>query len=148
MNTLKSLGIALLFVSLLLAGCGKKVHHTDEGPITDTDKTMAYANGYGFTKFDLKIDVSGDEDVKAKYEMKTRKILAEYINKAQKIKLKGDPAMEELHTIFTEIQLTKDVPQQEVIDKVLKAVGVNNYSKFKLKIDYDDGTKLKFEDEL
>ena len=134
MIKLKLFGIVILATALIIGGCGKKVHNTE--------------NGYGFTKFALKIDVSGEEDVKAEYKVKTRKIEAEYINRAHKIKLKGDPAMEELNKIFMEIELTKDQSQQDVIDKVLKAVDVDNFSKFKLNIDYDDGTKIEFEEEL
>ncbi len=143
MNKLKMLGIIILTMSLILAGCGKKVHDAEKnGAITNNE------SGYGFTKFKLKIDVSGAEDVVAEYEVKTNKVEAEYINKAKKVKLKGDPAMEELHKIFTEIELTKDLSQQEVIDKVLKAVDIDNFSKFKLKINYDDGTRLDFEESL
>ncbi|MBO0601269.1 YusW family protein [Sporosarcina sp. E16_3] len=134
MIKLKLFGLVILATALIIGGCGKKVHNTD--------------TAYGFTKFELKIDVSGEEDVKAEYKMKTNKIEAEYINKAHKIKLKGDPAMDELNKIFTEIELTKDQSQQDVIDKVLKAVDVDNFSKFKLEIEYDDGTKLEFEEKL
>lgn len=134
MVKLKLFGIVIIATALIIVGCGKKVNNTE--------------NEYGFTKFELKIDVSDEEDVKAEYIVKTNKIKAEYINRAHKIKLKGDPAMEELHKIFTEIELTKDQSQQDVIDKVLKAVDVDNFSKFKLKIDYDDGTKLEFVEEL
>ena len=37
---------------------------------------------YGFTKFELQIDVSGEEDVKVEYEVKTNKIEVEYIKQS------------------------------------------------------------------
>lgn len=154
MTKLKMLGIVFFVMALMIGGCGNKVHNTDKKitNTTSTDEktgdTLEYADGYGFTKFRLKIDAGAKTDVKVDYEMKTKKVEAVYVNRAKKINIKGDEAMEEIHKIFAEIELTKDLSQQEVIDKVLKAVGVDNFTKFKLQIDYDDGTKLEFEESL
>ena len=139
-------------MSLIMGGCGKKVQDIEkEHAMTGNGQAgsdMEYADGYEFTTFNLRIDVGGQRDVIAEYHVKKNKITAEYNNRAKKIKLKGDEAMEELHKIFTDIKLTKELPQQEVIDNVLKAVDVDNFSKFKLKITYNDGTELEFEEAL
>lgn len=154
MTKLKLLGIVIFITALIVGGCGNKVHNTDKKGMNTTtedgqaDGSLEYADGYGFTKFRLKIDAGAKTDVKVDYEMKTKKVDAAYVNRAKKISVKGDEAMEELHKIFTEIKLTKDQSQQEVIDKVLKAVDVDNFTKLKLQIDYDDGTKLEFEESL
>jgi len=48
--------------------------------------------------------------------------------------------------MFIQIRITKDTPQQEVIDNILQWYGLDTYSKFDLEVDFDDGTLLNIED--
>ena len=102
-------------------------------------------NGYGFTSFDLEIDVDGKDAIEVDYDV-NEKAEAEYENKLKNIKLKDNKAMDELNKFFMEIRITKDTPEQEVIDKILNGLNMETYSKFDLEVDFDDGTLLDIED--
>ena len=112
----------------MLGGCGNFGKNADkpnreEADIIHEDEkeggSMETGEGYGFTKFDLEIDVDGKDAIEADYDV-TEKADADYENKLKNIKLKGNKAMDELNKLFMEIRITKDTPQQEVIDKILE----------------------------
>ncbi len=60
--------------------------------------------------------------LKPNYDV-TKRADADYENKLKNIKLKDSEAMNELNKLFIDIRITKDTPQQEVIDKILKWYG-------------------------
>lgn len=145
--------VALISV-LLLGGCGNSGKNANEPNREEADiihehekegGSLETGDGYGFSKFDLEIDVDGKDAIDAEYEI-TKKAEAEYENKLKNIKLTENDAMDELNKLFMDILITKDTPQQEVIDKILKWYQLDAYSKFDLEVDFDDGTKLSIED--
>ncbi len=140
--------------ALLMGGCGNFGKNADkpnreEAVIINEDEkvggSIETGDGYGFTSFDLEIDVDGKDAIDADYDV-TKKADADYENKLKNIKLKDNKAMDELNKMFIEIRITKDTPQQEVIDKILQWFGLETYSKFDLDVDFDDGTLLDIED--
>jgi hypothetical protein len=154
---LKKLNVAgaiLITSALMLGACGNfgknaNKPNREEAAITlEREKeggSLQTGDGYGFTIFDLEIDVEGKDAIDAEYDV-TKKADAGYENKLTNVKLKDNKAMDELNKLFIEIKITKDTPQQEVIDKILKWYGLETYSKFNLEVDFDDGTLLNFED--
>lgn len=102
-------------------------------------------NGYGFSSFDLEIDVAGKDAIDVDYEV-TENADADYENKLKNVKLKDNKAMDEIHKMFIEIRIQKDTPKQEVMDRILQWFGLDTYSKFDLDVDFDDGTLLDIED--
>lgn len=154
MNAFKLVGAIILTGVLLLGGCGNfgknanKPNREDAAIIHEKEKaggSLETGGGYGFSSFDLKIDIDGQDAIDAEYNV-IKKVDADYENKLTNTKLIGSPAMKELDNLFMEILITKDTPQQEVIDKILKWYGLDSYSKFDLKVDFDDGTRLNIED--
>ncbi len=154
MHKLILLVVATLTGALMLSGCGNfgknadKPNREDATIIHEKEKTggsLETGDGYGFTSFDLDIDVAGKDAIEADYEV-ARKLVADYENKLTNIKLKDSAAMDELHKLFMDILITKDTPPQEVIDKILKWYQLESYSKFDLEVDFDDGTLLDIED--
>lgn len=154
MSKLKLVGAVALTGALVLGGCGNfgknadKPNREDAAIIHEDEKTggsIETGDGYGFTEFSLEIDVDGKDAIDADYD-KTDVADTEYENKLTNIKLKNDQAMVELDKLFKEIRITKDTPQQEVMDKILKWYNLDTYSKFDLEVNFDDGTLLDFED--
>lgn len=157
MDILRKLNIVTTLVitgALLMSGCGNFGKNADnpnreEAIIINEDEkvggSIETGNGYGFTSFDLEIDVDGKDAIDADYDV-AEKADADYENKLQNVKLKDNKAMDELHKMFLEIRITKDTPQQEVIDKILQWYGLDTYSKFDLDVNFDDGTLLDIED--
>ena len=144
----------LLTGALLLGGCGNLGKNADkpnreEAVIINEDEkeggSIETGDGYGFTTFDLDIDVDGKDAIEADYDV-TEKADADYENKLKNVKLKDDKAMDELNKMFLEIRITKDTPQQEVMNKILQWYGLEAYTKFDLEVNFDDGTILDIED--
>ncbi|MBO0586819.1 YusW family protein [Sporosarcina sp. E16_8] len=154
MRKLNMAGTIVITGALLMSGCGNfgknadKPNREDAVIINEAEKaggSIETGNGFGFTSFDLEIDVDGKDAIDADYDV-AEKANADYENKLTNVKLKDNKAMDELNKMFIEIRITKDTPQQEVIDKVLQWFGLETYSKFDLEVDFDDGTLLDIED--
>lgn len=137
-----------------MGGCGNFGKNADkpnreEATLIHEDEkaggSVETGDGYGFTTFDLEIDVEGKDAIEAAYDV-TGNLKVDYENKLSNKKLTGSDAMNELSKLFMDILITKDTPQQEVIDKILKYYRLDMYSKFDLEVDFDDGTKLNIED--
>ena len=149
------IGAVLLIVALVLGACGNLGKNADEPNREDADivlerekegGTINTGDGYGFSSFDLDIDVGGKDAIEADYDVQ-KSAEAEYVNKLENVKLKDSAAMDELHTFFIDIRIMKDTPKQEVIDNILKWYQLDTYSKFELEVDFDDGTFLDIEEQ-
>ncbi|WP_342513330.1 YusW family protein [Sporosarcina sp. FSL K6-1522] len=147
-------GFLVLIGILALSGCGNfgknadKPSREDATIIHEDEKaggSIETGDGYGFTEFSLEIDVDQKDAIEADYDV-TKLADAEYENKLTNVQLKNTQAITELDKLFKKILLTKDTPQQEVIDKILGWYQLDTYSKFDLEVHFDDGTLLDIED--
>ncbi|KXH87115.1 YusW family protein [Sporosarcina sp. HYO08] len=144
---------------LILGACGGKNTNTTpettnppatngQGNTTTQENTNTVneaTHDYGFQKFDLEIDVDGKDAIDVDY--KTSDIAdSDYENKLTNINVTGDAAMDELHKLFMELNITANKAQQEIIDQIMKYFSLDSYSKFDLEVDFNDGTKLNIED--
>ncbi|NYF23387.1 YusW family protein [Sporosarcina sp. JAI121] len=154
MKKLSAVAAILLTSALMLGACGNfgknadKPNREEADIILEDEKaggSIETGNGYGFSSFDLDIDVEGKDAVEADYDVK-KNADAEYVNKLKNVQLKDNKAMDEFNKMFVEIRITKDTPKQEVIDKILQWFGLDAYSKFDLEVEFDDGTFLDIEE--
>ncbi|WP_318614916.1 YusW family protein [Sporosarcina sp. YIM B06819] len=154
MHKFTLLAAAALSGTLILSGCGNfgknadKPNREDAALIHEKEKaggSLETGDGYGFTSFDLDIEVDGKDAIEADYKV-GKQLEADYDNKLTNIKLTDSAAMDELDKLFMDILITKDTPPQEVIDKILKWYQLETYSKFDLEVDFDDGTRLDIEE--
>lgn len=156
MKRLKIIATIALASVLMVSGCGNfgknadKPNREDAAIIHENEKaggSLRTGAGYGFSLFDLEIDTDGNETVVADYEMKqNEKPTTDYVNKLHNVNLTGDKAMNELHKFFIDILITKDTPQQVVIDKIQKWYNIDTYTAFNLLVHFDDGTVLDIKD--
>jgi len=141
MKKLSGYATALLSVTLILGACNDK-EEVKEGPSGDEAQSK-----FGFQSFDLDIDTADQKDaIEASFDLDVSETEAEYTNKLEDIKLSGDEAYNELQPIFEELALTKDMSKEEVIEKVSKAFGVENYKEFELEVEFKDGDNQEFSD--
>lgn len=157
MARLKNLKLfsSILFVAVLfIGGCGSKdekvADETKDKPLItteaeDAEGSIEHGDGYGFTEFELEIDVEGEDMIEMDYEAE-EKLKAEYMNKLQDFDLKEKEAMDAIHEFFMEVRITKDTPKEEVIEKILQSLHIDHYSKFNLEILFDEGTVLEIND--
>ncbi|MFJ7826108.1 YusW family protein [Psychrobacillus sp. NPDC096623] len=135
------LGSAIMSSFLLLAACGDKEEVTD-APDKDTTQSE-----FGFQSFDLDIDTADQKDaIEASFDIDVSDTEAEYVNQLESKNLSGNEAYAELEPIFKELSLTKDMSKEEVIEKVSKAFGVDEYTEFELEIEFADGDTQEFND--
>lgn len=135
--------LSSIFLSsvLLLGACG------DKEEVSDPPTTEAVESEFGFTSFDLDIDTAEQRDaVEASFEVETNGVEAEYVNSLDSQKLQGDEAYEFLKPIFTDLALTSDMDKEEVMEKVLTAFGITDYTEFDLEVLYEDGTEIEYKD--
>ncbi|MER2260935.1 MAG: YusW family protein [Psychrobacillus sp.] len=131
----------LLSSALVLGACG------DKEEVSDPPTTEAVESEFGFTSFDLDIDTAEQRDaVEASFEVEKNGVEAEYVNSLDSQKLHGDEAYEFLKPIFTDLALTKDMDKEEVMEKVLTAFGITDYTEFDLEVLYEDGQEIEYKD--
>lgn len=157
MKKVSFMGALILGGALLLSGCGNSGNSDKSADKTGTDDvvinkeledggSIERGQGYGFTQFDLSIDIDGKDAIDADYDVETKQIEAELENKLREVKLKDKEAIDELHLLFMDIRLTSETTKEEAIDRILEWFEIDDYSKFELDVEFDDGTKLDFED--
>lgn len=145
------LSMILLVGALLFAGCGKKsVDGKKDEPALTTEReteggSIETGAGFGFTIFDLEIDIDGEDAIDVDYDV-SKQANADYKNKLNDFDLEGDKAMDKAVILFNEIRITKDTPEDQVIEKILKFYEIDHYSKFELRVDFDEGTELRIND--
>jgi len=155
LKNFKLLGTILFTSALIISGCGN-----DSADVVDNGKrdeplfvnkpdveggSLEHGDGYGFREFDLEIDINGKDAIDVDYNV-TKNAEAEYKNELTNVNVEGAKAMNEVDKLFMDILITKDTPEDVVIEKVLEFLRVETYSKFELEVDFVDGTKLDIKD--
>lgn len=134
-------GPFLLTTALLLSACGEK-EEVKDGPTGDQAESE-----FGFRSFDLDIDTADQKDaIDVSFDVDVSETEAEYLNKLESLNLSGDKAYKKLEPLFKELALTKDMSKEEVIEKVAKAFGVEEYKEFDLEVEFSDGDDQEFKD--
>jgi len=143
----------LLTTVFLIAGCGfnSKDKIDDEGEpviINELDEegnSAQSGDGYGFREFELEIEIDNKDAIDIDFDVNDGAD-AKYENAMTDTRLKGEEAMNEVHDLFMAVLLDKETPDDVAIDKINKHLRVENYSKFELEVEFNDGTKHKITD--
>lgn len=134
-------GSTMLVATLLLGACG------DKEEVKDAASNKDMQDEFGFQSFDLEIDTADQQDaIDVSFDIDLTETEAEYENKIESKDLTGDEAYAELKPIFKELALTKRMSKEEVIEKVSKAFGVEDYKEFDLEVEFSDGDNQQFSD--
>lgn len=152
--------------ALALAACGDDEEVTQ--PVTDeaaeetaapeaestedaspSGGTEATADGetYGFTDLSVEVDMPDQDDaLDLSYEEERGQVEAEYENKIDGVNLTGDEAFNELEQGLSQLNLTPDTPDDEVISQVVEAFGIDpGFKKIEIEVDYADGSDINYE---
>ena len=144
----------LLAGVLLIGGCGnsgkKVVDGNKDKPLITTEAedeggSLQHGDGFGFSEFDLEVDVEGADAIDIKYKVE-RQAEAEYENNLLDFHLKDAKAMDAIRELFVNILITKDTPEDEVKKNILQFLHIDDYSKFDLEIVFDNGQLLEIID--
>lgn len=148
--------IMLFLVAVLVLGaCGNASKNADDP--TREDATIIYedekeggtmntGDGYGFSEFDLEIEVDGQDAIDVEYEV-NKLHEAKYVNKLASLNLKEQEAFNKVDELFTKIMLTHDMSNEEVINRITEWFGLDTYTKFDLDVKFDDGTKMDIDEQ-
>jgi hypothetical protein len=124
----------------LLGACGDK-EKVKSASIADEKSE------FGFRSFDLDVDTADHKDaIEASMEIKGSTIEAEYVNRIEPKKLKGDKAYEEMKPMLKKIELSQNMSKDDVLKKVSKAFDVEDYTKFDLEVEFSDGKHKVYKD--
>lgn len=145
------LGSLLIIGVLLIGGCSKRsANAPKDDPVIDTKAenaggSLEHGDGYGFVKFELEIDFDEHDQISIDYDV-TKFVEVNFENTFENFDLEGEQAMKKTDELFTYLLLTKDMPEDEVMTKILQFYSLKGYSKFELDVDFDEGTKLQIND--
>lgn len=148
------LSTTLLTSGLILGACGGNNDETEEiapngnvvHPEEDNTVDENPENEYGFTSFDLHVDTPNNPDaIVAQYNVASEEAL--YINMHVASNVQGDAAYAILQPIFAELQPMKAMSDEEIIQRVTSAFEIEEYTKFDLEIEYEDGETKTYTDE-
>ena len=159
MRKSKFLTITIFASFLLIAGCGnnendnkRSVESRDEplisAEIEDRGGSLEFGAGYGFSDFDLEIDIDGKDAIDIDYEVNTQNdtFEVEYENNIQDFHLKDEDAMNAVHQFFMEAQISNEKPKEKIIREILESLNIEDYSKFDLEVNFNDDTKLTIQE--
>lgn len=156
MESLKKINvISLIFLAfiLILGACGnsggneeapdgsEKKDPTLDDASSPEGGSKQHGDGFGFTNFELDIEVDGETLVQADFDV-DEKAEAEYENTRDGINVDGEDAMDELNDLFVNIRLTSDTSEKEAMDQILEHYNVEDYSKFELDVLFGNGERL------
>lgn len=157
---------SLLFSSaLLLAACGEDeqvtqpVNNDNQEQSSDTggtenaspegglDQESVGGETFGFTEFDVNADFPDMDDmIEISYEEDRDKIEAEYKNKMTNADLAGNDAMDEIEPGLSQLELTTDTADDDVIAQVIEAFGIeNDFTEIEVEVRYPDGTEKEYQ---
>ncbi|WP_277585948.1 YusW family protein [Psychrobacillus antarcticus] len=154
----KVLTTTLLTSTLLLGACGDNNDEVEENKLkdaevqkqeevtTEQDTTVETPEEepkeVAFESFNLHIDNAETKDaLVAQYSEEPKDSL--YTNEADSANIKGEEANELLKSVLGELQLTKDMADEDVIQRITLAFGVEKYTNFNLEILYDGEKEAK-----
>ena len=155
MKKLNLFATILFTGALLVGGCsndsedvtaGKKGYPIVENKDANAGVTIEQGDGYGFNEFDLDIEIDGKDVIDIEYDV-TEKAEADYKNELTNVNVEDAEAMDEVDKLFMHILLTNTMSEKEVVENILEFLRIDNYSKFELKINFNDGTNLNINDQ-
>ena len=155
---LKVLTSTFLTSALLLGACGdnndeKKENELNETEVqkqeevtTEEDTAVETPEEepkeVAFESFNLHIDTDNTKDaVVAQYSKEPKDSL--YFNELDAADIKGEEANELLQSVLGELQLTKDMADEDVIQRVALAFGIEEYKNLNLEIAYNGEKEAK-----
>lgn len=146
---ISTLFFALLFSLFLLQGCNNAPVEQDDDHVTNSEtnnKNKKTENVFNFTSFDLDVDYTNNKSYEADYDNDPNGVEATIQDEIANKTLKGDEAFQQLSPIFEQLKFDKTTPNEEVISEVLKVFNLNNnFTKFDLDVEFQDGTEKEYQ---
>lgn len=153
----KVLTSTFLTSALLLGACGDNNDEPEENELNETEvqkqeettekepaveTTEEEPKEVTFESFNLNIDTADTKDaVVALYSKEPKDSL--YSNELDDAEIQGEEAKELLQSVLGELQLTKDMAEEDVIQRVSLAFGIEEYKSFQLEIAFNGETEAK-----
>ncbi|ANU20286.1 hypothetical protein BBI15_08680 [Planococcus plakortidis] len=155
----------IMSATLFLAACGDDEEVTQ--PVTDdapeetapegesaedaspSGDTAVTSDGqtYGFTDLSVEVDMPDQDDaLDFSYEEERGQVEAEYENKIDGVDLTGDEAFNEMEQGLSQLNISPDTPDDEVISQVVEAFGIDpGFKKIEIEVDYAGGSDKNYE---
>lgn len=122
--------------------------NNDNTGSNDQDYMKSKMAQINFSEIEVEVSYGKDQEYEAEIEQdKNRPIEAEIEDELNNVYKKGKAAFDEIYPKASQLNLSSNSSDQEVIDQVLKAFDLKpDYEKFEVEITFNDGTKLEVED--
>lgn len=130
-----------------MAGCGDSDEVTNqpsEAPVED-EANSDNNSMYTFDIFELDVDYTDVNDaIKVDYEKETNSTEASYERKEDDLNLNGDEAMQELDSLFGQLNFDKDTPDEEVLNQIKATFNVEDARSIEADVTFTDGTEKEY----
>ena len=124
-------------LSIFLVACGDK-EKVDTGNDTVT-------LSHNFAEFNLDVDYSPTVKYEASLEKDVDGYEAQIEDEVNNENLRGNKAFDKLNPILEKLKFDSTTPNEEVIEEVLTAFGLeNNFVEFDLDVLFSDGTQKEY----
>lgn len=102
---------------------------------------------FGFTDFDLDVDYPDQDDaLDVSYEEDKDRVEAEYEDKVSNEVLEGNDAFDKIEPLLAELELTEDMSEEEVINKVTEVFSIeSNFESIDVEVTYPGGTEKDYQ---
>ena len=125
--------IVISILSILLVACG------DNEKVDTGNDTVTLS--HNFAEFNLDVDYSATEKYEASFEKEVNGIEARIEDDINNENLSGNKAYDVLNPILEKLTFNSTTPNEQVIEEVLSAFGLNNtFVEFELDVLFSDGT--------
>ena len=125
--------IVISILSILLVACG------DNEKVDTGNDTVTLS--HNFAEFNLDVDYSATEKYEASFEKEVNGIEVRIEDDINNENLSGNKAYDVLNPILEKLTFDSTTPNEQVIEEVLSAFGLNNtFVEFELDVLFSDGT--------
>ncbi|WP_165569424.1 MULTISPECIES: YusW family protein [unclassified Exiguobacterium] len=132
---------------LLLVGCGDADEVTNQPSDAPVENEANSENNsmYTFNKFELDVDYPNVNDaIQVEYETEMNSTEASYERKEDDLNLRGDEAMQELDSLFGQLNFDKDTPDEEVLNQIKATFNVEDAQSIEADVTFTDGTEKEY----
>lgn len=144
MKKLRFLAIAMTFFLMGCTNASPTEERSTDQPLVNTPNEIERKD-YGFSKFDLEIEVADDTMIEVEYDATESNFDAQFENYNDNIKLKDEAAMEQIDSFFNAISISQESEDEQLINAILHYFDIAHYTEFEVEVDFNDGTTKEIE---
>ncbi|HLR11519.1 MAG TPA: YusW family protein [Sporosarcina sp.] len=144
--------LTIAVIGFMLTACrgSSDPKNSSEDPVITTEReveggSLETGDGFGFTYFQLTIDVDNEEAVHIRYDVEDT-AEATYVDHTKNIDVTETQAMDQSGAFFQNVRVQKGVPAKKMMEDILNFYRIEQFSNFDLLVRFDDETEMRIQE--